>query len=111
VRRLARNGFEAWSEVVAHDYEGLVAKDEASLYEAGADPPLAEGQTEGLDGPRRSLATADQRPRRPMTLLSDLQAFLQEHRYCGEMDAAVEGDRIWMTCTCGARIERDADRD
>jgi bifunctional non-homologous end joining protein LigD len=35
VRRLARNGFEAWSEVVAHDYEGLVAKDEASLYEAG----------------------------------------------------------------------------
>jgi ATP-dependent DNA ligase len=35
VRRLARNGFEAWSEVVAHDYEGLVAKDEVSLYEAG----------------------------------------------------------------------------
>jgi ATP-dependent DNA ligase len=35
VRRLARNGFVAWSEVVAHDYEGLVAKDEASLYEAG----------------------------------------------------------------------------
>ena len=35
VRRLARNGFEAWSEVIAHDYEGLVAKDETSLYEAG----------------------------------------------------------------------------
>jgi bifunctional non-homologous end joining protein LigD len=35
VRRLAKNGFEAWSEVVAHDYEGLVAKDEASLYETG----------------------------------------------------------------------------
>jgi len=35
VRRLARNGFEAWAEVVARDYEGLVAKDEASLYEAG----------------------------------------------------------------------------
>jgi bifunctional non-homologous end joining protein LigD len=35
VRRLARNGFEAWSEVIARDYEGLVAKDEASLYEAG----------------------------------------------------------------------------
>jgi bifunctional non-homologous end joining protein LigD len=35
VRRLARNGFEAWSEVVARDYEGYVAKDEASLYEAG----------------------------------------------------------------------------
>jgi bifunctional non-homologous end joining protein LigD len=35
VRRLARNGFEAWSEVIAHDFEGLVAKDETSLYEAG----------------------------------------------------------------------------
>jgi len=35
VRRLARNGFEAWAEVVAGDYEGYVAKDETSLYEAG----------------------------------------------------------------------------
>jgi ATP-dependent DNA ligase len=35
VRRLARNGFEPWAEVIAHDYEGLVAKDEASLYEGG----------------------------------------------------------------------------
>jgi bifunctional non-homologous end joining protein LigD len=35
VRRLARNGFEARSEVIARDYEGYVAKDEASLYEAG----------------------------------------------------------------------------
>lgn len=35
VRRLARNGFEAWSEVIAHDYEGLVAKEESSLHEAG----------------------------------------------------------------------------
>ncbi len=36
VRRLARNGFEAWAEVIARDHEGLVAKDEASLYEAGS---------------------------------------------------------------------------
>jgi ATP-dependent DNA ligase len=35
VRRLARNGFEAWSEVVAQDFEGYVAKGEASQYEAG----------------------------------------------------------------------------
>jgi bifunctional non-homologous end joining protein LigD len=33
VRRLAKNGFEAWAEVVAHDFEGLVAKEAASLYE------------------------------------------------------------------------------
>ena len=26
---------DAWAEVIAHDYEGLVAKQEASLYEAG----------------------------------------------------------------------------
>jgi ATP-dependent DNA ligase len=26
VRRLAENGFEAWSEVIARDYEGLVAR-------------------------------------------------------------------------------------
>src|SRR5262249_29641403 len=31
VCRLASNGFEAWAEVIARDYEGLVAKDEASL--------------------------------------------------------------------------------
>jgi ATP-dependent DNA ligase len=36
VRWLARNGFEAWFEVIARDYEGYIAKDEASLYEAGA---------------------------------------------------------------------------
>ena len=35
VRRLARNGFEAWSEVIARDCEGYVAKDETSLYEGG----------------------------------------------------------------------------
>jgi ATP-dependent DNA ligase len=35
VRRLARNRFEAWSEVVARDFDGYVAKDETSLYEAG----------------------------------------------------------------------------
>ena len=35
VRRLAKNGFEAWAEVISHDFEGLVAKEEASLYEAG----------------------------------------------------------------------------
>jgi ATP-dependent DNA ligase len=49
VRRLARNGFEAWAEVIAHDYEGLVAKDETSLYEARPDAALVEGEAEGLD--------------------------------------------------------------
>jgi bifunctional non-homologous end joining protein LigD len=35
-RRLADDGLEAWKEVVSHGWEGLMAKDSASLYEPGA---------------------------------------------------------------------------
>ena len=50
----------------------------------------------------------------PVTLLSEPHAFLQEHRYCGELASAVEevmpGDwQVWFTCTCGARMVRSAD--
>jgi hypothetical protein len=38
-----------------------------------------------------------------VTVLADLHAFLQEHRRCGGLDAA-----CWMTCTCGAVINRSA---
>jgi len=34
-RRLAANGQEAWEEVKSHGWEGLVAKDPASIYEPG----------------------------------------------------------------------------
>jgi hypothetical protein len=41
------------------------------------------------------------------TLVRDLDAFLQEHRWCGELDAGVEDDRVWMTCDgCGAWLAR-----
>ncbi len=40
-------------------------------------------------------------------LLRDLEAFIGEHRRCGELDTGVEGERVWMTCTCGARMVRD----
>ena len=40
-----------------------------------------------------------------------LEAFILEHEYCGELDGGVEGDRVWMTCPCGAVINRDANRD
>jgi hypothetical protein len=46
-----------------------------------------------------------------IALFDALWAFCQEHEYCGELDGGVEGDRVWMTCTCGAVINRDADRD
>ncbi len=37
-------------------------------------------------------------------LLAALNAFLQEHRRCGELDGGVEGGRVWMACDCGADI-------
>jgi ATP-dependent DNA ligase len=57
VRRLARNGFEAWSEVIARDYEGLVAKDETSLYEAG--PTRRWLKVKQQAGPTRRTAGRD----------------------------------------------------
>ena len=35
VRRLARDGLEAWKQVIERGYQGYVAKDEASVYEGG----------------------------------------------------------------------------
>jgi hypothetical protein len=39
------------------------------------------------------------------------RVYVQEHDHCGDLDSAVEGDRVWMTCTCGAAINRPADDD
>jgi hypothetical protein len=39
------------------------------------------------------------------------EAFILEHEYCAELDGGVEGNRVWMTCTCGAAITRLADDD
>ena len=40
-----------------------------------------------------------------LALIGDLDAFSLEHRHCGEPDAVVEGERVWMACECGARLE------
>ena len=37
-------------------------------------------------------------------LLSALNAFLQEHRRCGELDGRGDDVRAWMACECGATI-------
>jgi hypothetical protein len=42
---------------------------------------------------------------RRSNLLADLDAFLGEHRDCGELASAVEGDVVWMACD-GARLAR-----
>jgi hypothetical protein len=35
-------------------------------------------------------------------LLAALDAFVQEYRRCGELDAGIDGDVVWMSCDCGA---------
>ncbi len=37
-------------------------------------------------------------------LLAALDAFVQEHRRCGELDGGVDSERVWMACDCGAAI-------
>jgi len=82
VRRLARNGFEAWAEVVAHDYEGLVAKDETSVYEAGPTRRWLKVKQKGWidQGP---LAATHQHSLLAMTLLAELEQFASDHRAHG----------------------------
>jgi hypothetical protein len=46
-----------------------------------------------------------------VTLFDALWAFFQEHQYCGELDGGVDGDRVWMTCTCGTVINWHTDDD
>jgi len=41
-----------------------------------------------------------------MSLPTDLVAFFEEHRRCGKLDGGVEGERVWMTCDCGAQLAR-----
>ena len=45
------------------------------------------------------------RYRQGVTLVRELDAFFQEHRRCGDLDGDGEGDRIWMTCMCDARLQ------
>ena len=62
VRRLAPDGLEAWAQVVERGYEGLVAKDEASLYEAGPTrrwlKVKQKGWTDAEDRWQRRISTA-----------------------------------------------------
>ena len=44
-----------------------------------------------------------------VSLLTDLDAFFNDHRLCGELDAGVDGPTVWFDCECGARIARRAD--
>ena len=39
-------------------------------------------------------------------LLLAFDAFVQEHRRCGELEAGVEPAFVWMVCDCGAELRR-----
>jgi hypothetical protein len=43
-------------------------------------------------------------------LALDLAAFVDEHRDCGRLNTGFSGEpeRMWLACSCGARIERQA---
>jgi hypothetical protein len=45
------------------------------------------------------------------TLLSDLDAFYTEHRWCDGLETGVEGSVVWLECACGARIVRRVTED
>jgi hypothetical protein len=42
-------------------------------------------------------------------VLAALDAFLQEHRRCGDLEAGVEPALVWMACDCGAELMRVLD--
>jgi hypothetical protein len=44
-----------------------------------------------------------------VSLLLDLDAFLTDHRRCGDLDAGVEGPLVWIACECGASMARRVD--
>jgi hypothetical protein len=43
-------------------------------------------------------------------LLAALDAFVQEHRRCGELEGGVDGDVVWISCQCGAELSLTAAR-
>jgi hypothetical protein len=46
-------------------------------------------------------------------LIAAIDAFVQEHRHCGELAGGMEGECVWMACACGAgsRIRSQPTRD
>jgi bifunctional non-homologous end joining protein LigD len=58
VCRLAPNGLQAWAEVLASGYEGLVAKDDASPYEGGKTKRWVKVTVPGWNRSRGSVAPA-----------------------------------------------------
>jgi hypothetical protein len=46
-----------------------------------------------------------------VSLLTELDAFFIDRRQCGELDAGVDEQIVWIACECGASIARRVDED
>jgi hypothetical protein len=44
-----------------------------------------------------------------MSLLTELDSFLTDHRHCGDLDAGVDGPVVWIARDCGASMTRRVD--
>jgi hypothetical protein len=44
-----------------------------------------------------------------VTLLTALDAFSTDHHHCGDLDAGVDGEVVWIACDCGASMARRVD--
>jgi len=61
-----------------------------------------------VNGSRTSVGASARS--RPVSLLTDLDAFYAEDRLCGHLDGDATDGRAWMACVaCGARIERSVE--
>jgi hypothetical protein len=41
-------------------------------------------------------------------LLAALDAFVQEHQRCGDLDSGLDHGVVWLACSCGAQIAHPA---
>jgi hypothetical protein len=73
-----------------------------------AEPVLPHRHIDGLSGsqhyvaPDSALLLCYHPPMRD--LLPALDAFLQEHRDCDDLDAGMDAEHVWMACSCGAEM-------
>jgi hypothetical protein len=44
-----------------------------------------------------------------VSLLAELDAFFVDHRRCGDLDAGVDGQTVWIACPCGGSMARRVD--
>jgi hypothetical protein len=44
-----------------------------------------------------------------VSLLSELDALFTDHDHCRDLDAGVDGEAVWISCDCGARMARRVD--